>query len=373
MDLKEMREQAFKEMRTLGKKVDAGLAKDADFDRINVLAEDIKGYDMKLASADRMESFLNGEAPSSGDGQSRFVKRDRPALKHMASTVLQKLQSKELLTGSSEAIPDQFIDSPVLLPAQSSWDVSQLFPVHVIEKSVYQYLRQVSREQNAAVVAPGDVKPTSEYGFETVKGQLAVVAHLSEPIHTYWAKDFPEAVVGATEELLRGLMDAQERYLINGTGQDGEPAGLLNTSGVQVQEFDTDMLTSTRAAITSLEVLGLDANAFVLHPSDWQAIELTRDATGRLEFSAGPVDRAEKRLWGVRVATSTHVAAGTGLLVDAGAAHILSDGQTFVEAGASNDDFTRNQLRLRAEQRLGVAVTNPAGVVSIELAAGTEA
>lgn len=79
---------------------------------------------------------------------------------------------------------------------------------------------------------------------------------------------------------------------------------------------------------------------------------------------------AAMRLWGVPVATSTRVAAGTGLALDLDSAYVLTKGEMQILAtNAVADDVMYNRLRVRAEHRFGLAVTKPTGVVKMALTA----
>ena len=341
-------------------------------DEIIKLSKEIEEFQKKQRGYLEMERFLGSAAPSkAGEGGNlTHFHRNSKTAREFGEKVIERFKTKAALIGAgTEPIPVDLLDEPALEPHQSSWSVWQLFQVEILDSPQYQYLRQTLRDNNAAIVKPGDLKPTSMGTFEAVRGELKVVAHLTDPMHSYWIKDFPSAAVALTEQMVHGLYDAQEGYLINGTGVD-EPTGILNTSGINAQSFDTDMLTTTRSAVTTLEMLDHEAGAFVLHPQDWQQIELARDASGRLEFTVGPVDRTEKRLWGVPVAVSPRLTQGTGLLVDPSAVRLMSDGAYEVVATDNvGDDFARNQIRIRAEHRFGVAVTHPTGIVKMDLTA----
>jgi hypothetical protein len=77
---------------------------------------------------------------------------------------------------------------------------------------------------------------------------------------------------------------------------------------------------------------------------------------------------AARRLWGVPVTTA--VPAGTGYLLSSGVAQIATDGGLHTEwSSAINDDFGRNQVRLRVEGRFDLAVTRPLGIVKMALTA----
>ncbi len=73
----------------------------------------------------------------------------------------------------------------------------------VVSAPSHAYLRQITRTNNASVVAPGAVKPTSVLTLERVEGRLRVVASLSEAVDSYWLSD--------NASLGRGRLEPQAR------------------------------------------------------------------------------------------------------------------------------------------------------------------
>lgn len=233
----------------------------------------------------------------------------------------------------------------------------------------YSYLRQNKRVNNAAPVAVGQLKPTSEYGTVSVDGRLEVIAHVSEPTPEYWLTD-NRALQGFVQtEMQYGLERAVENQVINGDGTAPNLRGLLNVSGLQVQPFATDATVTVRKGLTALETLGYTGGGIILHPSDWEALELSRRTSGDFDLgSALPVDRPAQRLWGLRIAVSIAVPVKTGLLFDLAALAVVGDGQVRTQwSSGVADDFARNQLRARTEGRFGLDVYQPQGIVKLDL------
>ena len=105
--------------------------------------------------------------------------------------------------------------------------------------------------------------------------------------------------------------------MIGGTGTGEQLTGLLNTSGVTVQAFTTSAILTARAALTSVEIAYGEASGyFVMHPSNWAAIETSTLTAGDYVLAnAGqgtPIDSSARRLWGAPVVTTTSCALNTG-------------------------------------------------------------
>nr|WP_176387143.1 phage major capsid protein [Leucobacter sp. 7(1)]SJN10552.1 Phage major capsid protein \ len=233
---------------------------------------------------------------------------------------------------------------------------------------VYRYLRQTVRENNAAIVAAGDKKPTSLVTVEPIEGRLQVFAHISEYVDEYLLKDADVLASFLTTQLFYMLREAVEDEILNGAGTSGHLRGILNTSGVQMQPFAADPVTTLRLAALKLENVGQVADLFIVNSSDWAAIETQRVTSGSFDLG-GPIDRATQKLWGTQVVTSTRIAAGTALALDRSAAGVDTDGSIETKWDQSSG-FDKNQVRARVEGRFGLSVFQPAGIVKATITGG---
>ena len=95
-------------------------------------------------------------------------------------------------------------------------------------------------------------------------------------------------------------------------------ADVNGTSGIQTQAYATSVLATLRKGVTKLEVAGYAASAYVLHPTDWEGVELALSSTNAVEHLSLPYDPATRRLLGVPVTTSNARAAGVGHVIATG-------------------------------------------------------
>jgi len=81
----------------------------------------------------------------------------------------------------------------------------------------------------------------------------------------------------------------------------------------------TSVLATCARALTKLETAGYAAGALVLHPSDWEGVELALASSNAIEHLSLPNDPASRRLFGVPVVATVSEAAGVGhvMAVDA--------------------------------------------------------
>lgn len=260
----------------------------------------------------------------------------------------------------------------------------QLIPT-VTGSSRFGYLRQTVRTNNAATVARGALKPTSVYTFDRVDDRTRTIAHLSEPIARQDLRDAPALQRVLDTEMRLGLELALEAQIINGSGSGENMTGIANVSGSQAQAWSTDIMTTTRKAKTKLEVLSfLDGAGYVMHPNDWETIELTANNEADY-YLGGPVQTVDvnaRRLWGLPVVTTTSQTAGVAHLVNfqlATELQVVEDVRfdwsedTYdpdaLGVGIGASDFTRNMIRFRCEMDAGLKIFQPSAIVEIDLTA----
>jgi hypothetical protein len=81
---------------------------------------------------------------------------------------------------------------------------------------------------------------------------------------------------------------------------DGHPveakvlADVNGTSGIQTQAYATSVLATLRKGRDQLEVAGYTRSAYVLHPTDWEGVELALSSTNAVEHLSLPYDPATR-------------------------------------------------------------------------------
>lgn len=263
--------------------------------------------------------------------------------------------------GTSTIVAQEFKPAPIEL-GKTGTKLLDVLPAQVHGSPTWKYLRQTVRTNNAAVVNEGAVKPTSVYSVAEVDGALVVVAHLSEAIPRYYFVDNSSLEDFVRNELEYGLQLAVETKVL---------ADINGTSGIQTQAFATDVLTTLRKSITKLENVGASPQFFLLHPTDWEAIDLLKDGEDRYYFG-GPGSMGTRTLWDVPVVVSLAQAAGVSHTVapETVAVDTDSSGVQVQWSEESNaDDFSKNLIRARCEGRFATSVFRPFGVVVGDLTA----
>ncbi|MCI1143149.1 phage major capsid protein [Sphingomonas sp. WKB10] len=219
-----------------------------------------------------------------------------------------------------------------------------------------------------APVAEGTAKPYSNYGWTRATAPVRTIAHLAK-LTRQALDDALRLQAEVDAEMCYGLALAEDSQILlgDGTGENllglypqatayAAPAGISIASPNKMDKLRLAMLQAS---------LGLyPADAIVLHETDWTDIELTKDSNGRYIF-ANPTGVAGPVLWGKRVVSTVSMAQGTFLVGAFKVAATLYDRlkPEVLISSENADDFEKNLLTMRCEERLGLAVKRPAALI----------
>ena len=114
------------------------------------------------------------------------------------------------------------------------------------------------------------------------------------------------------------------------------------------------------------------ADAIVMNPATWYSLRVAKD--GEYRYYGGGFFGAQNvpNLWGIPVCVTTAVD-DDEIIVGAfkACASVVTNGGVSIEAvNTDQDDFVKNLMTIRCEERLALAVRRPAGFSLIEKAAG---
>ena len=256
----------------------------------------------------------------------------------------------------------------IVAPPEQPLMVADLLDQQNMTAGAIEYVRELSFTETAAEVAEGAAKPESALTFDVVAAALATIATWI-PITRQAAEDDSQIEGYITGRLSYSVEKRLDNQVLNGNGTAPNIRGILQTSGLQTQTLAPDsMLIATRKAITKGQIAGYPPTGMVLHPTDWEAVELTRDATtGAFLFTKDPASQVSPRLWGLPVVVTVQIAAGTGLVgAFRDAATLWRKGTVRILISDSHDvNFTKNILVILAELRAQLAVYVPAAFVKV--------
>lgn len=219
--------------------------------------------------------------------------------------------------------------------------------------------------------AGNGLKPQSSMALEKVTAAVRTIAHWI-PVTRRALSDAPQ-IEGLIDNFLRvGLELALESEIITGNGTGEHFLGLDNTPNITIQNFDTDIKTTARKALTKARVVGRAQRitGYILNPYDWEALDLDQDAEDRYYFG-GPQVLGQKRLWGQLVVESEAVYQGTGYVGDLKQAVLWDREQATVRMSDGVEDyFVRNLVAILAELRAAFGVFRPPAIVRMDTHSG---
>ncbi len=230
------------------------------------------------------------------------------------------------------------------------------------------YMKETTATNAATTVAEGAAKPESALVFDEVTDPVRKIA-TTLPVTDEMLADGPAIRAYIDGRLRLFVQLAEESQLLSGTAVAPDIVGLLNRTGIQTQALGAD--TKPDAAYKAMQKIRdvfLEPDGMVINPSDWTDFKLMKDSAGNY-FGGGPFGQtgAVENLWGMRVVVTSRITAGTALIGAFGtAAQIFRrQGITLDATNSHASEFVSNITRIRAEERLALAVYRPAAFVTL--------
>ncbi|MDI9368933.1 MAG: phage major capsid protein [Thermotogota bacterium] len=283
------------------------------------------------------------------------------------------VQVKTLITGASLGnlagylYPSYRIPEIVEDPRRAA-RVRSLLNVIPTTAGAIDWIRETGFTNNAAVVAEGEEKPESAITFENKSNTIKTIAHWI-PVTKQILADAPGLQAYIDSKLIYGLYLKEDDELLYGTGEDGDIHGITTDEDVQTYSWsdgtagDTK-LDAIRRAMTKAYLAYYPVDGIVLHPSDWEDIELLKSSDGMYVWVNVNVG-GQERLWRTPVVVSAALTEGTFLTGSFGLGATLWDRQevTISVSGSHSDFFIRNKLAILCEERVELTVERPESFV----------
>ena len=242
--------------------------------------------------------------------------------------------------------------------------MSDLVAQGATESNTIDYMQETAFTNTAAPTAEGAAKPESALTFALVSERVQKIAHWI-PVTDEMLSDVPALQSYLDTRMRLGVQLSEDLQLLNGDGIAPDLSGFLARAGLAAAiprgaDSDADAIAKQISAI--FVATGLQPTGIVLNPTNWLSIQLSKNANGNYISGSGPFTPPQAQtLWGLPVAVTPAIAAGTALVgAFRTAAQIFRRGGLRVEASNSHSDFfTKNLIAIRAEERLALAVYRP--------------
>lgn len=240
--------------------------------------------------------------------------------------------------------------------------------------SAFDYAKQSTRSNATSPQVEATTMAESTYLWNSASDFFRTIAHFTN-VSRQALSDVPWLRAQLDSELIYGLNIKEEAEILSGAGTGVHLNGIIT----QATAFDTatyntgswQRIDQLRKAKLQARLAGLASyapSAYVLHPGDMEALELTKDSYGRYligDPQGGPGIEI-KTIWGLPVVESDSITPGTFLVGPFDTGAILLDRQSVtVEISFEHaSNFTANLATILCEERVGLAVQVPSAFVT---------
>ena len=272
----------------------------------------------------------------------------------------------------------------IVIPPRRTKRVRDLFPSRTTTAAIIEYFRMTGFTNNAAAVAERSsdgstfaAKQQSSFTFVGEQAPVRTLAHW-EAAHRNVLADEPQLRSIIDNELMYGLRLQEDAQILSGSGTGENLTGILNTTGIQTYNWSSGAYSATpglsdtkadalRRAATLSFLAYYEPTGVVLHPNDWEDIELSKDGNGAYVVAVSVALGGEQRLWRIPVVDTPAIAEGTALVGAFGTGAQIYDRESpSIRISEQHSDFfVRNAIVILAEQRLALAVKRPEAFVEV--------
>ncbi|EHO4508817.1 phage major capsid protein [Salmonella enterica subsp. enterica serovar Carrau] len=225
------------------------------------------------------------------------------------------------------------------------------------------WVQQTGFTNKAAVAPENTQKPYSDIAFATKITPVTTIAHMFKASKQI-LDDFAQLQSTVDAEMRYGLKYVEEQEILFGDGTGVHLHGIVPQASAFSAEFKVEHqngIDDLRLAMLQAQLARFPASGHVLHFIDWAKIELTKDTLGRY-ILANPSGLTGPTLWGLPV-VATEAAAFKGKFLtgafNAGAQIFDREDANVVISTENADDFEKNMISIRCEERLALAVKRP--------------
>jgi HK97 family phage major capsid protein len=229
--------------------------------------------------------------------------------------------------------------------------------------NMIQYVKETGFTNNAATVSEGDLKPESTITYSLTQSAVVTVAHWIKAAKNI-LDDFAQLQSTIDQRLRYGLAYTEETQLLKGSGVGNNLNGIYTQattySAPIVIPGPVTMIDIIRLMLLQADIALFPSTGIVLNQADWAKIELTKSTIGAYIF-ANPQSLATPALWGRPVVATPAMTIHTALVgaFQLGAQIFDREDANVIISTENSDDFVRNLVTIRAEERLALAVFRP--------------
>lgn len=330
--------------------------------------------------------FFEGHAspPPGGNGPaavktfgSRFVesaefKNFQPNGRHakMATTVGARVMEQKVLTEAASGFTILPVrTSTVVVPQFALIMRSLLDVVKISGTNAIEYMTETFTNNADYQVAEGDKKAESTALWAPKTALVRTIAHFIKVSRQMWT-DVPYIQGMIDNQLIYGVLKKEDHELLWGDNAAGHIHGIMPQAGLLAGTLlASNFMDEVSRAIAQVEGNGYSANAIIMNPADWNAFQIQKNAQGFYVLGGPPQTEGSRRLWGLPIYTTPEMTAKTALVGQfPGTATLFDREAATVDVAYENeDDFVRNLVCIRCEERIAFAVYAPGAYVKVTI------
>jgi HK97 family phage major capsid protein len=373
-EVKTFAERVEKEMKNLGAATDETKANaDKALTEMNTLGQRLQEVEQKLSRRG------GGDQPPQQKSLGQLVMENdgvKALMEAKNGQARVTVELKDILSGSgtwgtgtsptnSLTIPDR---QPMIQPPMRPLVVRDLITPGSTSSNAIEYPVETDNPSvtGAAVVSEAALKPQSNITFDLKSVPVRTIAHWMKASRQIM-DDVPQLQSYIDGRLRYGLSFVEENELLYGDGTGQHILGIIPQASAYSAAFtpaNSQNIDTLRLASLQATLAFYPATGYVLHPTDWAKIELTKDAQQRY-IVGNPIDPIAPRLWNLPVVQTTAMQV-TKFLTGAfrlGAQIFDRMSMEVLISTEDQDNFVRNMITIRAEERLALAVYRPAAFI----------
>lgn len=345
-----------------GQVQEQGKAQDDIKAEVKTLAQ--KFEDAITDIAQKMEAAGKAAEPVIMTAGAEFIKSE--AFKQMASGAVKNARIEVKNTVVSDGTTAFPMQRPGIIPGSFvPLTIRQVIPSISVTGNAVNSLKENAWTNSAAEVSQGASKNESDLTFTNYDVNIRTVAHWIKVSNQLLA-DAPAVAAYIDVRLRDGLAQRIDAQLLKGDGTSPNLSGLTDSGNFTAFTADSgaNLVESINKAKYAMWAAGNAPDTVIVNPADWGAMEIAREGAGTGAYLYGaPGTNAGMSPFGVNVVLSAHMPTGYFLIAQLRtAATVFNRAGAVIEMGYVNEDFTKNLVTIRAEERLALACDRPAAI-----------
>ena len=244
-------------------------------------------------------------------------------------------------------------------------DLVQVIPLsgtNAIEyvKETWEYLADYQ-------VAEGDRKAQGNVTYTDETALVRTIAWFVK-ISRQMVADVPAIAATIDSKLIYGVMKKEEKEILWGDNAAGHLWGIMPQATILPADVLVDAtgnIDMISEAVAYLAAQGFAASAVVMNGLAWGNMQIAKNSQGAYLLGGPPVADAQPRIWGLPIVTTPEMT-GNQFLVGAFPGNVAlfdRESATVDMALENEDDFVRNLVTFRCEERVALAVFTPSAFV----------